>query len=192
MTDENKIPEAPETPGANEFHILPRGYTEAALSIAETLVQYEVDPAFYPRIFKAVRLLLDPEFDDSTTIERLARSLVQTIAADPSGSVQLLRDVLGSAVSYDAFPGAAAAPAPADPYNSPLEPGEAHVVVFVSPEGVVRHAGVFSERTPTVVDGSKTFVACTGYGKTFDEAQANAVRNYRFACADLERIAPLV
>lgn len=190
MTDENKTPEAPETP---EFHILPRGYTEAASSVAEILVHHEVDPAFYPRIFKVVRLLLDPEFDDSTAGERLMRALLEAIRTDPANAYAVLKDLLqGIGVSVVREPEAAAVAAPVHPYNPPLGPVEAHVVVFVSPEGVVRHAGVFFERTPTVSDGSKTFVACTGYGKTFDEAQANAVRNYRFACADLERIAPLV
>lgn len=182
MTDQNQ---SPEDQDQKPIEIMHGGYATAAMKIMETLVEQQIEPASYPVIFKAVRLLLDPYYDDASPLERLSKGLALYAASNPQQTLAAIKEVFG------ALGIAPSAGAPVEVGVSPsaaLDPVEAHVVVFVRFNGTL-DAGIFSERTPTVTDGSRTFVACSGYGIDFDDAAENAIRNYRRM--DLARVAPL-
>lgn len=154
----------------------------ATAGVCRELDANEIDEDDYGRIFKAVRLIMDPEYDDRPPIVRGFDHLAQGLMQNP----QLLPEILKLFGVVDAFK-----LQPVEPAQAAHGLSTAYVFLKVTSDGEVTGAAIASEEYPTTADGMLYLRLLTTGGSTFEEARRLAYETYELAYPELAKKFPV-
>lgn len=180
-----------ETGAEHEFNVSKWrvGMLLATSGICRELDDNKIDEQDYGRIFKAVRLIMDPEYDDRPPIVRALESMSRGLVQNP----QLLLEILKRFGVIEDFkvqpPGPSAEPV--EPATSGDEGAIAYLFLTVTPDGETTGVTVASEEHPTTT-GETLYLRFLAVGApTYEEARRLALQTYELAYPALAKKFPV-